>query len=161
MAAHQLLHPWDFPGKSTGVGVIAFSAKLFSIVFILRSQCSNFKILNLREKKSASWPQGTGVTLTARLRCYLKLAWCSQLGHVILFGINYFLKYQYQTGIHWNHNKVTQNKTRLYTVLLKSREHRVQCSSQSTEHPVLGTRSDGCCFTSCCFPLALVCPPYR
>ena len=23
--AYQLLHPWDFPGKSTGVGAIAFS----------------------------------------------------------------------------------------------------------------------------------------
>ena len=23
--AHQALHPWDFPGKNTGVGAIAFS----------------------------------------------------------------------------------------------------------------------------------------
>ena len=26
-AAYQALHPWDFPGKSTGVGCIAFSVR--------------------------------------------------------------------------------------------------------------------------------------
>ena len=31
MAAHRLLHPWDSPGKNTGVGCHFFSIKLEEI----------------------------------------------------------------------------------------------------------------------------------
>ena len=32
-AASRLLRPWDFPGKSTGVGAIAFSEEYVPLLF--------------------------------------------------------------------------------------------------------------------------------